>query len=107
MGVAVCLSGLDHRQFVRVSSDIRKIIRNQESTLSAGLERPPVRSQVADTSAAGVDVFFILGQRLAGVLLQFRLVVERVHLAWTAVHHEEDAALGLTEVTRSARRQWI
>ena len=51
--------------------------------------------------------FLSCGSDLPAYFFQFRLVVERVHLAWTAVHHEEDAALGLARVTWPAGCQWI
>ena len=96
---------LEHRQLVGVPADIRKIIGDEQTTLASRAEGPPVRRQEADAAAAGVDVFFVLRQRLVGVLLQLRLVVECVHLAGAAVHHQENAVLGFAEVVGTAGLQ--
>src|SRR5690606_19402680 len=36
-----------------------------------------------------------------------RLVIERVNVAWPAVHEQEDHALGFGSEVRSLRREWI
>lgn len=105
MRVAVGVARLEHRQLVGVPADVRKIIGDEQTALASRAEGPPVRREEADAAAAGVDVFFVLRQRLVGVLLQLRLVVERVHLAGAAVHHQENAVLGLAEVIGAAGLQ--
>ena len=44
---------------------------------------------------------------LAGVLDQFRFVLEEVHLADAAFHEQEDAALGLCRMMRGLGCEWI
>ena len=100
------MARLEHRQLVGVPADVRKIIGDEQTALASRAEGPPVRREEADAAAAGVDVFFVLRQRLVGVLLQLRLVVECVHLAGAAVHHQENAVLGLAEVIGAAGLEW-
>ena len=104
--MAVGVARLEHRQLVGVPADIRKIIGDEQTALASRAEGPPVRREEADAAAAGVDVFFVLRQRLVGVLLQLRLVVERVQLAGAAVHHQENAVLGFAEVVGAAGLEW-
>ena len=106
MRVAVGVARLEHRQLVGMPADVRKIIGDEQPALASRAEGPPVRREEADAAAAGVDVFFVLRQRLVGVLLQLRLVVERVHLAGAAVHHQENAVLGFAEVVGAAGLEW-
>ena len=103
VGVAVGVARADHGQLVGVLADVREVIGDHQAALAAGAERAEGRRQKADLAAAGVDELLVRRQRLAGVLLQLGLVVERVDLARAAVHHQEDDALGLRREVRRSR----
>ena len=55
--------------------------------------------EIADLAAAGVDVGLPFGERLTGVLFEFRFVVEKFELTGGAVEVQEDHPLYLA-------RQW-
>src|SRR5262249_10785960 len=78
-----------------ILADPGEVVGHGQAALAARPELAERRGEVADLPAAGVDELFVLGQLAAGVLLQRRLRVERVDLRGAAVHHQEDAGLGL------------
>src|SRR4051812_5966952 len=54
------------------------------------------------TATFGFDLY-----RLAVEGIHLRLVVERVDMAWSAIHEQEDHALGLGRVMRRLGSEWI
>lgn len=107
VGVAVGVAGVDDAEFIGVFAHVGEIVGNKEAALAAGTEFAEVGREETHLAAAGIDVIQVLGHGLARVLLQFGLIVKRVHLARRTIHHEKDAGLGPGLQQRRARREGI
>ena len=103
--MTVGVAGIYDGQLVGVLSNVRKVVGNELPAFTAPAKRTPFRSEIADFTPSGVDVFPVGGQLLAGVLCQLWLMVERVDLAWCSVHCEEDARFRLCRKMLSDRSQ--
>src|SRR5688572_17020844 len=88
-------------------ADVREKVGDEEAALASWFEFPRIGGEKANFSSAGVDVLLIRRQRLPRVFFQCRLVVERVNLAWPAVHDQEDACLGFGREVGWTGREWI
>jgi hypothetical protein len=105
VGVAIGVARADQGQLVGMFADLRKIVRDHQAAFSAGAELAPSRREEAHLAAAGVGKRLTLRQLLARILLQRRLVVERVDVAGPAVHHQKDATpRGSFEMRRLGRQ---
>ena len=92
---SVGLAGADDRQVLGAFRDVRNPVG--EPLAGLGVPSPlPLGGQQRGSgfSHRGDDLAEAVGQLLAGELLQERLGVEQVHLRRTALHEEEDHALG-------------
>src|SRR5262245_27665377 len=107
MGVAVGVARADDSQLVGMFADAREEVGDQETAFAARTELAERRREEADLAAARVDELLPFWQWLAGVLLQFRLVVERINLAGSAIHHQEDDVLRFGRELLRLRRKWI
>ena len=98
----------DQRDVVGVPVQVRHQVRHVHARLAvlaplamaAQAERVALEELAVDLAEAG-------RQRLAVEPVQERLGVEQVHLARTAGHEQEDAALGLRGEMRRLRRQRV
>ena len=88
-------------------TDVGKIVRDQQSTLATWAKGTKVGCQEANLASAGIDVRLVRRQRLSRIFFQFGLVVKRVDLTGSPIHHQENAALGLRLKMRGFGRQRI
>ena len=82
------VEGMDEGQFVGVPGDMGKEIAHRRARLSVLAEFPRALEQVL--RLAELQTRFVEGQRLAVILDELRLVVERVNRRRAAVHEQED-----------------
>ena len=101
-------AGVNHAKVVDVVSNVAIPIGNGQTALAAA-------SPFAGQSQHGIfghrhrreDALDRLGERLTGKARDRRLVIERVEVARTAVHEEEDHTLRAAGKLSCFRRQWI
>jgi len=103
MGVAVGVARPDHGQLVGMRANEGKVIGHGQAAGAARAERPEFGSEEADFPAPRIDEFLVLGHFRAREPGEGGLGIEGVHLARSAVHHEEDAGLGLAGMMRPPR----
>ncbi len=96
--------GLDEADVVDVLGDLGEQVADPGAALAVLLKAPGRLEQVE--GFAGYDLGAREGQGLAMVTLQERLVIEGVHLRRSAVHEEEDDALGAGGEVRLAHVEW-
>ena len=90
---AIADHGANDAQIVRMLGDIRKQIADLDAALPVLPELPGRLQQVPD-AVFGERQRPLKRQRLAMILRQPRLGIEGVHVRRTAVHEQEDHALG-------------
>ena len=95
MGMTISMTRANHGKLVRVFSHLGKVIGDQQSALTTGTKWAPIWREITHAPPARIDVSLVRRKLLSRILLQFRLVIEGVHLAWRPIHHEEDAILRL------------
>ena len=88
----VRVHGLDHADVVDAASQMREDLTDRDPTLPSPLELEGRAHQMSG-SAFGFQIAGRIG--LAVILLQHRLVVERVDMGGSAVQEEKDDLFGL------------
>src|SRR5262245_26588215 len=91
---------------VHAGCEVREEIAHPFPALAILLEVPLGPHHTAFILLAAAAESFHLDS-LAVQVVELWLVVERVNVAWPAVHEKENDALGLGRQVRLLRRQWI
>ena len=97
---------VEERNLVHVPGDVREKAAHPLAALAVLHEVPLWPHDAAQVFFAATPEGLHLN-RLAVERIQLRLVVERVHVAWPAVHEQENHALGLARQRRIPWRQRI
>ena len=96
---------VDEADVVHAPPDVRKEITDLDPALAVFAETPKRLENLAGAPLIAVDV--VQWDRLVVVLLEQRLVVERVHVGGTALHETEDHRPGPRCQGRRPCCKWI